>query len=218
MILLREKEPDLFQMIFFNPDGSLVDMCGNGIRCLTKFIQSLGIVKEVYRIFSGGRIYSCRIINEEVAVEMDGVQILSPPFSLDKEFISGHLVNSGVPHFILPVEDIGNIDVDGIGRKLRHHPAFFPEGVNVSFVTFLSEEIKIRTYERGVEGETLCCGTAAVAAGLVANKVYERKAPVALMPLSGEMIVINIARIENREKIEMVGNAIRTFIGKIEIS
>ena len=218
MILLRKKEPDLFQMIFFNPDGSLVDMCGNGIRCLAKFIQSLGIEKEVYRIFSGGRIYACRITKEGVAVEMEQVQILASPFSLDKEFYCGHLVDSGVPHFIIPVEDIENIDVDKIGRKLRHHPAFFPGGVNVSFATLCRSEIKIRTYERGVEGETLCCGTAAVAAGFVANKMYEHKAPVTLLPMSGEKIVINISRKENSEKIEMVGNAVRTFIGKIEIS
>jgi diaminopimelate epimerase len=162
LMLLQEKEGYDFEMIYYNSDGKIGSMCGNGSRCLTQFAFDRGIKKEHYKfIASDGEHESKFQENDWVRVKMIDVNEV-------KELDGGLIVDTGSPHYIKYVQSIENIDVFNEGKKIRYNDFFKAKGTNVNFIEKMNNSsIKVRTYERGVENETLSCGTGVTASALV---------------------------------------------------
>jgi diaminopimelate epimerase len=159
-----------FQMRYYNSDGGEAEMCGNGARCFARFAQrAAGPFKEVSFSTLAG-VIRARIEGEVVTLDLGSPSDLVLKRKLpiqDSEFVV-HSVNTGVPHVVVFVENLEQTPVLEWGRAIRYHPAFQPKGTNANFVTELQEgRIAVRTYERGVEGETLACGTGVTASALV---------------------------------------------------
>src|SRR6185503_10613186 len=163
LMLLNDRPGFDFEMVYFNSDGREGTMCGNGGRCLIKFAESIGIQKEMYRFIAMDGEHEARI---------DGAGIVYLKMN-DVDMIVNHhsdfLVDTGSPHYIKLVPQLATLDVVKKGREIRYSREFEKEGINVNFVEQMDEPDKIfvRTYERGVENETLSCGTGVTAAALV---------------------------------------------------
>jgi len=196
LILIENDDEVDFSWNFFNADGSRAEMCGNGGRCVARLANMLGICGSSlsFRTLAG-------IIRAEVSGSRVKLQMTEPrDLKLDMELelngqrFNTHFVNTGVPHtvFILDgPEVLEQQEVVEQGRKVRFHSQFAPAGTNVNFVAVLNEQaLALRTYERGVEDETLACGTGATAVALVGAAKGMVKPPVAVRTKSGETLVI----------------------------
>lgn len=160
-ILIREHSDCDFEMLFFNNDGHPGSLCGNGGRCAVKFAKEEGYFDGdecTFMAFDG--VHQARSATDTVSLRMSDVLRTAP----DKGRV---LLNTGSPHYVALVEDLNDIDVVEAGRAIRYSTEFRKEGINVNFVeTEESDLLKMVTYERGVEDETLSCGTGAVAAAI----------------------------------------------------
>lgn len=221
IILLQSPQKADFRMRIFNCDGSEAEMCGNGIRCLKLFLSDLGYKEPSYLIETMKR--QLKVTTEEglVAVEMGPPTELrfSIPIAYQGQEYEAYYLDTGVPHLVLFVDDIAAIDVAAFGSFLRHHPLFAPKGCNVNFAERTPfERIAIRTYERGVERETLACGTGATAAALAAAYKYQLKSPVNIGVSSKDQLSIGFqwdgALFSN---VTMRGEAYRSFVGQYKI-
>lgn len=219
VILLQNSLSADFTMRIFNADGSEAEMCGNGIRCLIMFIQDLGIEQEVYKIETLFGIIDAKIIESKVSISMGKPKNirLNIPIEVDEEKFFVHFLNTGVPHVVLFVDDIENTQFEHLGRKFRFHPFFSPEGANFNMAKITNEGIILnRTYERGVEKETLACGTGCVAVAVVAMKLQEKNAPVVVLPRSLEKLeIFPIGKLDALENVRMLGPADKIFCGEI---
>jgi diaminopimelate epimerase len=177
LLLLPSSTAD-FRMRIFNADGSEPAMCGNGIRCIVDFIHTLEQVPDTLRIETLAGVFTCTRAEGEVAINLGVPKILHWPIVLPhgKVFV----VDTGVPHAVVLVDDIEKTNVEKEGRILRFHEAFAPHGVNVNFASITSDKITVRTYERGVEGETLSCGTGCAAVAFVAKEFLKIKDPISV--------------------------------------
>lgn len=161
MLLSKDAELD-FKMIYFNADGNESSMCGNGGRCLVKFAKDQGMYKVTYRFMAIDGIH-------EADIDMHGIVKLKMK-DVDKvDYHSGYaILNTGSPHFVKFADRVEDIDVVETGREIRYSKHFEKEGINVNFVETTDEDgIFVRTYERGVEDETLSCGTGVTASALM---------------------------------------------------
>lgn len=162
LILMDKKEGVDFEMIYFNANGRPGSMCGNGGRCMVRFAQKLGMHKYTYRFLAADGQHEAEIDNNNI------IRLKMSDISDVEEHPSFAIVNTGSPHFIKFATDIHNIDVVESGRDIRNSKKFIKEGINVNFVETIGEDkIYVRTYERGVEDETLSCGTGVTASALV---------------------------------------------------
>jgi len=168
LVLEKSKIADL-RMRIFNADGSVAEMCGNGLRCAVLFA---GIKRKV-KVETIAGIYEGEITaKDRVKVKMEEPRDLKLnfPINISGREIKANFINTGVPHTVVLVEGLGKIDVDVVGSEIRYHSEFKPKGTNVNFAEITNgNNIKIRTYERGVEGETLACGTGSVAAAIISS-------------------------------------------------
>jgi diaminopimelate epimerase len=162
LMLLNNKEGFDFEMLYYNADGNFGSMCGNGGRCMIKFASHIGIKKTKYKFLATDGIH-------EAEIDLDGKVSLKMQDVNDVDFkIDHYLLNTGSPHFVKFVKNVADMDVVVEGRKIRYNKEFAEKGVNVNFVELLSDdEIFVRTYERGVENETLSCGTGVTASALI---------------------------------------------------
>lgn len=149
-----------FRMVYYNSDGNESTMCGNGGRCITAFAQKLGIIQNEAKFVAIDGPHHATIDKQGlVHLGMQDVHHIA--------FQDGFtILNTGSPHYVLPVEDLESVDVFARGREIRNTEAFQPKGINVNFVQDTGEAIKVRTYERGVENETLSCGTGVTACAI----------------------------------------------------
>lgn len=163
LMLLNEKEGFDFEMIYFNADGNLGSMCGNGGRCIVQFASNMGIKKNEYIFSASDGAHKAKVdLDRQVSLQMKDVQGVE--FSLDH-----YVLNTGSPHYVKFVTGIEDLDVVSEGRKIRNSKQFAKEGINVNFVETIDDDhIFVRTYERGVEDETLSCGTGVTASALIA--------------------------------------------------
>ena len=164
-----------FRMEFYNPDGSGGMMCGNGGRCIVAFADYLGIrpschpklAEESYLFCAPDGLHTGEILARpedglwEVRIKMIDVQGITP-------MLGGYFLNTGTRHFVKFVDDVEQVDIDTEGKALRWDPAFAPVGTNVNFVHVASDGLHVRTFEKGVEGETLACGTGLTASAIAA--------------------------------------------------
>lgn len=168
MLVLEKSRKANFRMRIFNPDGSEPAMCGNGARCIAVFSG-----RKKVRFETKAGIIEAEVYDEDRArIKMtDPTDIWKDiDLNLGSNFIKVHYINTGVPHTIFFVSNINTLNIIETGRGIRYHKQFQPEGTNVDFVQFLDKnKISIRTYERGVEAETLACGTGAVASAIIGS-------------------------------------------------
>ena len=194
LILIEEAEGADFFMRIFNPDGSEAEMCGNGARCAARFAYLKGIAGKICHFKTLSGIIEAKIDGEDVKIKMtdpskfrkiSGIKIDEENHS---EF-EGYYINTGVPHFVIFSSNLESISVKRIGSKIRFNRIFHPLGTNVDFVETENKRIKIRTYERGVEDETLSCGTGAAASAIVASIVKNLSPPISVLTRGGEVKV-----------------------------
>jgi len=205
LILLQNDSAADFRMRIFNSDGSEAESCGNGLRCLVRFIQDLGENKEQYSIATADRIVQAKTNGEKITIRM------GPATDFKKLIIDGREVyslNTGVPHAVMLVPDTRQVDIYRDGPFFRNHPEFQPTGANVNFASIDSDGlVYVRTFERGVEGETMACGTGASAVGAIIS-LLGRSSPIHIRFPGGDVSV----SIEGGE-IFLTGDATLVFEG-----
>lgn len=182
------------RMRIFNSDGSEAEMCGNGLRCVGWYLHATDHGKKTISVQTGAGVMDTHITGKE------RVRIfMTPPkqFRLGLEVsVAGkryplHAVNTGVPHAILLVSDLARVDLNALGPAIRHHRLFQPAGTNVNLVRIQSShQLTIRTYERGVEDETLACGTGSVAAAVIGTALGRLKPPIQITTAGGEKLTV----------------------------
>ncbi|MGE5258327.1 MAG: diaminopimelate epimerase [Hyphomicrobiales bacterium] len=193
VILIEESETADFRWRFFNADGSSAEMCGNGARCAARFARLIGICGTQVRFETEAGLVEAQVEGVRVKVKMTDPRDLEVdiPIHLTSGALLGSRVNTGVPHVVVLAARIEDIDVAGLGREIRFHQQFAPAGTNASFICpELPGAIAIRTYERGVEAETLACGTGAVAGALVAACKLGLDSPVRVRTAGGEVLTV----------------------------
>lgn len=201
LILLENSDQADIRMRYFNADGGEAEMCGNGSRCLIAFARKLGIVKDEYSFQTMERVLKARVKGDAISIQMGEVldTLLNIDIEVDARKCTVHFTNTGVPHTILFVDDLDQIDLDGTGGKIRFHQRFQPKGTNVDFVTKTGKNsVAMRVYERGVEGETLACGTGVTAAGIIANLVHNVKPPVKVAVRSGDTLTVDFKKSDDK--------------------
>ena len=199
-----------FRMRFFNPDGSEAELCGNGARCVAAFAREIGAAKSDVMRFEtlAGDVGAAIVGSGLVKVEMP-----------DPKDLRNDFVNSGVPHRIVPVDDLAKTDVEGEGRRIRYSAEFAPSGTNVDFVTYHApHDVSIRTYERGVEAETGACGTGSVAAALVGVAQHGLFFPVTVRTARGFELTID-GSFDGRafHSVTLTGPVAHVFTGEIDL-
>lgn len=190
VLLLEESHVADYRMRIFNRDGKEAEMCGNGLRCFIHYLRKLSIFLPLYRIETKAGLQKGWVEKETICTELPPPKNLRLNIQL-KEFSSPlHHLNTGVPHTIQFVESLDPLDVEKKGQMIRNHPFFAPEGTNVNFVLLQEEGISIRTYERGVERETLACGTGAAASAIIAGHLFNLPFPLSVGVRSREHLKI----------------------------
>jgi len=194
LLLVENSDEADFKMRYFNSDGGEVETCGNGARCIAKFAYTEKIVPSRKMKFeTRAGIYSAEILEDSVKLGMsDAVEMkLDFPLELSDGVHTVSFVNSGVPHVIFLVDELENLDVVKLGRETRYHKKFQPEGTNANFIRIRNENaLDIRTYERGVEDETLACGTGCIAASIAAAAAGKAKSPIVAHTRGGYLLKI----------------------------
>jgi len=218
LLFLKHSRKAALSFQIYNSDGTHPKMCGNGARCAAlQASKVLKVKSKKFSIESESGILQAEVKKRNfVKIKMNEPKGLKSNFSLaiGSKNIKANFVIVGVPHTIIPVKNVDKIDVGYTGRTIRFHRRFQPEGTNVNFVRVLNPgEIKVRTYERGVEGETLSCGTGSTASAFVLNKLGFVKNRVSVLTKSGEVLVIDIAS----GGVYLTGGAELVFKGEIKI-
>ncbi|MGD0915372.1 MAG: diaminopimelate epimerase [Thermodesulfobacteriota bacterium] len=193
LILIERSERADFKWRYFNADGSEAEMCGNGGRCAARFACLKGIAGSSLTFETLAGILSAQVNGKRVKLEMTKPHSLSLDEAVHiegRELILSR-INTGVPHAVLFLKDLEEVDVIQMGREIRFHPHFAPSGTNVNFVRLEnSSQLSLRTYERGVEDETLACGTGAVASALIAAFNGWVKSPASIKTRGGEVLQV----------------------------
>lgn len=206
---------------FYNSDGSVADMCGNGARCFARYVQKLTNAPGDISFETGAGIITASFQGERVTVNLTRPKDLRLAQSVTAKdgALAVHSLNTGVPHAVVYVPDADKAMVQQLGAELRYHQHFAPKGTNVNFVQLLGPNfIRVRTYERGVEGETLACGTGVSAAAMVSSRVHGLKSPVKVQVQGGDLLEVSF-REENGEfsDVRLSGPADFVFEGKLKL-
>jgi diaminopimelate epimerase len=209
VILIEESSNSQFEMIFYNPDGSQ-SLCGNGCRAAIRFAQSLNLTSSPisFNAFDGAHqgVINTKTINLQMANVQNG-----------REIEGGIFLDTGSPHFVLFVDDVQQVDVINDGRKWRNSGLFGSEGANINFVEIQDNNtLYVRTYERGVENETLSCGTGVTAAALAAS-LKGCSSPITIKTKGGILQVSYQDTTNGYENIWLEGPAEHVFSGIIQL-
>src|SRR5213596_1161176 len=223
-ILLLEKAQNRadFRMRYFNADGGEAEMCGNGARCFARLANKIGGQKTKISFETPAGVISAELKGDLVTLRMTEPTDLRLNVDLPviAENKTVHFINSGVPHVVIPVAKIDDADVRREGAAIRHHKMFSPNGTNVNFIEKRGpNKIAIRTYERGVEDETLACGTGIVAGALIFAATANANGPISVIARGGDELQVGFEKIANQFRdVTLTGPAEFVFEGAIEIS
>jgi diaminopimelate epimerase len=206
---------------FYNSDGSTGEMCGNGSRCFARFVQKRTGSNRDFTFETEAGIIAAKFDGERVTVNLTRPKDLrlDEEVPLSKGTQTIHSLNTGVPHAVLYVPDADKAMVLQLGPEIRRHAHFAPRGTNVNFVQVLGpNHIRVRTFERGVEGETLACGTGVTASALISARVQKFKSPVKVQVQGGDQLEVSFTDQNGGfENVTLSGPADFVFEGKTEI-
>jgi diaminopimelate epimerase len=211
LMMLEDADGFDFKMRYFNADGKEGSMCGNGGRCLVQFAKDSGIEKSSYHFIATDGPHDA-IIQENGLIKLKMQDV-----SGIEESGRNKILNTGSPHFIQYVENVSDIDVFNIGKSIRYNEVFKSSGINVNFVEKTNNGIRLRTYERGVEDETLSCGTGATAAALASSEKDGHQ--IMNVKVQGGSLQIEFDRVSDQafKNIWLIGPAEFVFSGNISI-
>lgn len=212
------------RMRYYNADGGEAEMCGNGARCFTAFACHLSGEKTTTLCFET----MAGIVRGQVNPDGDVTIRLTEPNSLKLNILPAdniipapvHFLNTGVPHAVVFLPDVENIDLNTMGAYLRYHRSFAPAGTNADFATVMSDRhLRLRTYERGVEGETLACGTGITATALLHAALTGAASPIKVDAAGGDTLSVAFTRIGSTEfsDVTLTGPATIVFRGEISV-
>jgi diaminopimelate epimerase len=213
LMLLNKKEGVDFEMKYFNADGSESTMCGNGGRCITKYFYDLGFHKFTYQFWAIDGMHEAEINGDDnIRLKMKNVSQINYQ---DRDII----LDTGSPHYVKHVNTLEDVNVTELGRAIRNSKEFKEKGINVNFVEIMDDDsIFVRTYERGVEAETLSCGTGVTAAALISAHNERGFNRVEVKTLGGKLSVeFNKCSDTEFNEIWLIGPAKFVFKGEVEI-
>ena len=212
LILIEPSKSSDFTMNYYNSDGNLGSMCGNGARCSVKFVQNLNIINDntVFTAYDG--LHDASILDDIITLSMKPVRNI-------KSFGDDLFLDTGSPHYVKMVQSLNDYKVFENGKKIRNSSLFEKNGVNVNFVEQISEnEFSVRTYERGVEDETLSCGTGVTAVALAMFKLGKTDSKEVIIKTKGGELSVKFDTIEERYfDIKLSGGVVMVFSGEIDI-
>lgn len=210
-----------FRMRYYNADGGEAEMCGNGARCFARYAERVAGVRERVSFETPAGVIAAALEGERVTLQMSEPKDLRRDLRLTVlgETVHCHYIDSGVPHCVVPVAEIAGVNVREIGSALRHHAEFAPRGANVNFLEKRGpQQIAIRTYERGVEDETLACGTGVVASALIFAATENAAGPIAVRVKGGDDLAVGFERDgDHFTHVTLSGPADFVFDGSVEI-
>jgi diaminopimelate epimerase len=217
LIVIEHSTQAHFRWRFFNADGSEAEMCGNGGRCAARLAHLLGMAPPDLTFETGAGLIKAQVKGKVVRL------ILPPPsdirlgisLPIGEEEVSVDFINTGVPHAVIIAPDLQEVDVVGLGGQIRRHEAFEPAGTNVDFIGVDNGSVAIRTYERGVEDETLACGTGAVAATIIAGMRGLTSSPTTVIPRSGEPLTISYEGTGKITEVSLEGEVRMIYHGRL---
>lgn len=213
IIMIKHKDHD-FEMVYYNSDGNLSSMCGNGGRCIVDFAARAGVFDgEETTFLAADGAHKAKVGPLNVKLEM------SPVYQIQEKGEQAYFLDTGSPHYVIFVDDL-DLDIISEAHKIRYNEEYKAEGTNVNFVKEINKDtIELRTYERGVEGETLACGTGVTAAALALDYLnnLERPKKVKVIAQGGNMLVTLERSREGWEDIWLIGTAKAVFEGSFEI-
>ena len=196
-------------MYFFNPDGHEVDFCGNGARCLAWLCAEVGLSKKQLSIQTRAGVMAAEVLDQEVILTLGQVERLVLDVTLSEE-MKVDVIQAGVPHAVLWSDQLDQIDLNIVGPYIRSHTHFAPEGINANVATYDKEGvIYMRTYERGVERETLACGSGAVAVAMCALERGYSHFPISVMCAGGDRLIVD----RQQDNITLQGGAVLEYSG-----
>ena len=212
LILLENSKSADFKMVYFNADGNTSTMCGNGGRCLVAFAEYLGIISNRASFEAIDGLHEATIENDSINLKMINVDTIN-------QFDDHLFLDTGSPHHVTFVDTIKNVNVKISGRKIRYGAPYFESGSNVNFVEKIDENtFKVRTYERGVEDETLSCGTGVTAVAIASHKAKKTKNTTVIIETPGGMLEVSFDFDNNTYKnVFLKGAATLVFKGEIQI-
>lgn len=234
IIIIQDKDNYDFEMQYFNADGSTGSLCANGARCAIWFAEKTNrLTNKKAKFISNGNEYSGEVISDElIKFNLNSPTKSKFNFRIKaaEQLIKADFIDTGSPHVVVDIKDvlrdsknpfsnfskISDFPVYQLGREIRYHTDFSPSGTNVNFYTVENDKIYIRTYERGVEDETLACGTGSVATAISAFLSKKISLPISLITWGGETLIVNFD-VENQKvsKVSLTGPAKIVFEGKI---
>jgi len=212
LILLEPSQKFDFNMVYYNADGKEGSMCGNGGRCIVAFAKQLKIISKSTTFEAVDGLHFATIKNDLISLQMMDIDTI-------EVFEAYTFLNTGSPHHISFLQNIDTINVKEKGAKIRYGKPYFEKGTNVNFVEQISDDtFKIRTYERGVENETLACGTGATAVAIAANKINKTTANIIKLEVLGGKLEVSFKK-ENNNYVDvfLTGPAKKVFEGNITI-
>jgi diaminopimelate epimerase len=191
VILLEQSAEFPFEMRYFNRDGSEAAACLNGARCVASYAYRLGLLKDKGKFASASGPIGYYYKNGEVSIEVSPPVDVRLNFSItvSRKKYSANFLRVGVPHCVIFVDDYRKVDVKTLGAAVRNHKEFKPEGTNVDFVKVEKDGMQVRTYERGVEDETMSCGSGVLASAYIATKLFMTQSPVVCRTRGGDLVV-----------------------------
>lgn len=222
LLLLKRKSDKILKVRYYNSDGSEA-FCANGSRCAAWFAYSKKIISEnSFYLYTIKGILPVKISgHEKVILKMPDVNSIS--FNFTGKYPAGikqvHFLNTGVPHAVVPVKDINKLNVESLGKAIRFNKCFGKEGANVDFTCLKKGIIHLRTYERGVEAETLACGTGSVASAIALGILHKLKQPVRCVTKGGETFRVWFKADDKNsvKEVYLEGPARIIFEGEIDI-
>ena len=229
LITIENSNDYNFIMNYYNADGSTGSLCANGARCAILFASETGRLKDNKAEF----VSNDDVYKGEVTSDSKIKFYLNPPKKIKYNFkikvggklLNAHFADTGSPQVVIDINEskgiftsLDQIPVESVGREIRYLPEFSPGGTNVNFIDVIDGVIHIRTYERGVETETLACGTGSVAAALICYVSHKLSVPVEIIPKSNEKLFVNFD-VENSKvrNLSLTGPAKTVFTGEIKI-
>ncbi|HID09814.1 MAG TPA: diaminopimelate epimerase [Candidatus Latescibacteria bacterium] len=219
MFVENPARPDVdFRMRYFNSDGSEAE-CGNGGRCIARFAYLKGIAGPSMSFETMAGVYRAKVEDDRVILEMLPPKDIVLQFELnlgDREIVA-NFADTGVPHVVAFGGDVDRVPVRELGRRIREHEMFAPAGTNANFAQVIDRHtVKLRTYERGVEDETLACGTGAVAAAVLGTMLGRVDPPISVITRSGVVLTVHFKR-EGKvvREVLLEGDAVLVFEGEL---